>query len=380
MAWLAEHTHGMRDPHSAWLLSLLANVMLAPVLLFAPFAGPWIDRRNLRRVVVACDLLRAATVVSIPMAHQLTVAVAPVCVLLFLLFTWGVLFLPAKSSLTPELVPAPQLLAANTWLTFAGIVAAGAGTLGGSWLVDHWGWARALELNAVTYLASAAALFAIRLVPTPRPSPATMPGLSEYLGQLREGWRLVRGTDTIGIALMALGAAWCCGGFLHVAGNLHLQRVLGGTGVERLGLLIAVLAMGAGLSAWFINARAGKHMASASLAGAIVLAGAGLVGFAAARRWVEFAAAAFTLGLAAAPIILIGETMLQQATTPGTRARVFAARDFMMRVVLLASTTAAAWLARTGGAPLALLSCGGVVLAAGCLALACQGRKPSQVS
>src|SRR5258706_1407245 len=53
---LSEHTHGFRDAGSSWLLSGLANVMLAPVLLFAPFAGAWVDRWNLQRVVGLSDL------------------------------------------------------------------------------------------------------------------------------------------------------------------------------------------------------------------------------------------------------------------------------------------------------------------------------------
>src|SRR5262245_10650667 len=38
---IAEHTHHFRDPNASWLLSLHANVMLAPVLLFSPFIGAW---------------------------------------------------------------------------------------------------------------------------------------------------------------------------------------------------------------------------------------------------------------------------------------------------------------------------------------------------
>ena len=45
-------------------LSVLANVMLAPVLLFAPFTGAWVDRWNLKRVMIVSDLLRAVLVLG----------------------------------------------------------------------------------------------------------------------------------------------------------------------------------------------------------------------------------------------------------------------------------------------------------------------------
>src|ERR671931_1183609 len=83
---LAEHTSHFRDPRSSLLLTLLANVMLAPVLLFAPFTGPWLDRTNLKRVLVTSDALRSAIVVLIPVLYVGTRNTAPVFALVFALF------------------------------------------------------------------------------------------------------------------------------------------------------------------------------------------------------------------------------------------------------------------------------------------------------
>jgi len=369
VALLAEHTHGLRDAHSAWLLSAFANMMLAPVLIFAPFAGAWIDRWDLRRVVVTCDVLRAVIVLLVPVAYGLTGTIVPVFALLFLLFTCGVIFLPAKSALTPEVVPAPQLLAANTWLTAAGIAAAGVGALAGGWLVDHWGWARALYLNGATYLISAGTMLAISYRPHMRRPSGAAPGMRDYLRQLREGWSAMRDTAAVGFVLTALGTVWWCGGFLHVAGNLHVLRAASIPGMERMGTLMAVLGVGGGLSAWWINSAGKRVPRSWLMAGAIVPAGAGLLVFAVSTRFVLFAAAAFLIGLAAAPIILVGETMLQESTAPGMRGRVFAARDFLMRAVLLVSVSVAGWVTLHAGAPRALLLCAALTVAAGLLAM-----------
>ena len=136
---LAEHTSHFRDPRSSLLLTLLANVMLAPVLLFAPFTGPWLDRTNLKRVMVASDALRSVIVVLIPILYLGTGNTAPVFALVFALFTCNVLFLPAKSALTPEIVPPAQLLMANGLLSIAGVVATAAGALSGGWCSRVWG-------------------------------------------------------------------------------------------------------------------------------------------------------------------------------------------------------------------------------------------------
>ena len=374
VALVARHTDGLRDAHAAWLLSLLANVMLAPVLAFAPFAGAWIDRRNLRHVVVTCDLLRAALVMLVPVAYRLTGEIGPVFTLLFLLFTCGVFFLPAKSALTPEIVPATQLLAANTWLTVAGIIAAVLGTLGGGWLVDHHGWALALELNGATYMASVVALLLIRHAPRAHAPSREAAGLRDYARQLGEGWRAIRGTGSVGSALIALTALWWCGGFLHVAGNLHVQHAASRPGMERLAVLFAVLGVGASLGAWWINTAGRRHSRARLLAGAVLVAGAGMLLFSVSTWFVAMAAAALLMGLAAAPILLVAETMLQESTEPGMRGRVFATRDFVVRLVLLVSVGVAAWWTRAWGAREAILLCAVVLTGAGLHLLAATRR------
>ena len=377
VALVAHHTHGLRDANAAWLLSLLANVMLAPVLAFAPFAGAWIDRRNLRHVVVACDLSRAALVLLVPVAYRLTGEIAPVFALLFLLFTSGVFFLPAKSALTPEIVPAAHLLAANTWLTVAGIIAAVLGTLGGGWRGDHHGWEIALGVNGAAYLASVVALLAIRHAPRAHAPLGDAAGPHDYAALLGEGWRAIRRTGSVGTALTALTALWWCGGFLHVAGNLHVQHAASRPGMERLGVLFALLGAGAGASAWWINT-AGRRLPRARLlAVAVLVASAGLSLFAASAWFAVMAAAAFLMGLATAPILLVAETMLQESAPAGMRGRVFATRDFVVRLALLASVGVAAWTTRTWGARAAILLCAAVLAGIGLRLLALTGRRGS---
>ncbi len=355
IALISEHTHAFSDSRSPLLLSLLANVMLAPVLLFAPFAGAWVDRRNLQRVMVRSDLARAGIILSIPLLYPLTHSVSPVFALLFLLFTCGVFFLPAKSALTPEIVAAPQLLTANTWLSAAGIAATAAGSLGGGWIIDHWGWTSALYLNGVTYLASVAAVLAIRHAPAPRSAPADAPTVRGYLLQVRQGWSVVRTNPRVGLALTTLAAVWLAGGFLHVAGNLQIQRAASIPGMERLGVLMAVLGLGSASSAWWLNT-AGRNLPRAPvLAASLLVAGIGLLVFAVTTRFAVFAVAAFLMGVAAAPALMVTETLLQEATEPKVRGRVFSARDFLMRSVLLVSVSLAGWAARPLGPQVTLL-------------------------
>ena len=61
-----QHTRDYHDPgQSSLMLSLHGTVSVLPVLLFAPFAGPWVDRWNLRRVLIVSDVLRSLLVLTI---------------------------------------------------------------------------------------------------------------------------------------------------------------------------------------------------------------------------------------------------------------------------------------------------------------------------
>ena len=373
IALLAAHTSAFRDASASWLLSALANVMLAPVLLFAPFVGTWIDRRSRVGVMIGADLLRAALVLAIPLLYALTHSTTLVFALLFLQFTSGVFFLPAKSALTPELVSGPQRLQANVWLSAAGVIAAALGSLGGGWLVDHWGWAPALMLNSVTYLLSVATLLTLRhgrSMHVASESALTAAGPRAYLREMLAGLHAVRDDRHIVLAFTTLAGIWFAGGFLHVAGNLHVQQASGAPGVSRLGVLFAVLGLGSGAGTLWLNAWGRDVARPPLLAGSLLLAGAGVLVFAATTRIEVYALAAFVMGLAVIPALMVTETMLQEAAAPEVRARVFGTRDFVVRLVLLGSVTLAGAVARSLGARTALLVAGLSAMACGVSALA----------
>jgi len=373
---LAQHTRHFAEARSSLLLTLLANVMLAPVLLFAPLTGAWVDRWNLKRVVVLSDLLRAGLVLLIPVLYQMTHHTFPVFALVFLLFTCNVFFLPAKSAITPEIVPAGQLLAANAWLSGAGIAATAAGALGGGWLIDHAGWPTALFVNAATYLVSVIALLVIRFEPrTPAGTPAAA-SMPRYWDEVREGWTVVRRNPAVGLALTALGAVWLGGGFLHVAGNLHIQRAASAPGMERLGVLMCALGVGAGVSTWWLNTHGQRFPRPWLLGAGLVAAGGGIIAFAVSTRFAVFAISAFLVGVAAAPAFMLTELLLQQGTESGQRGRVFSARDFLMRLLFLIAVSVAGWMTRAVGVVPALLVCAAVVAGAGALAFLWGRRVP----
>ena len=374
---LAQHTREFQDNKSSLLLQLLGYVMLAPVLLFSPFTGAWVDRWNLRRTLIVSDLIRAGLVFLVPALYLYSHHTAPTFALVFLLFTCNVFFLPAKSAITPEIVPPSQLMVANALLSAAGVAATAVGAICGGWIVDHLGWATAMRIDAATYLFSVLTLALIAY----RPSAArrTPPRItwSTYLAEVREGLRSVRSNSRVGLALTALAAVWVGGGFLHVAGNLHIQRAASIPGMERLGFLMAALGLGSGLGTWWVNGPGRRVPQPWLLGGGLLLVAAGLTAFAVSSRFAVFASAGFFVGLAAAPAFVLSETLIQEGTELHQRGRVFSMRDFIMRLLFLFATALAGLVTRYLGTEPALMVCAALVATAGVISIGWGRRDPA---
>jgi predicted MFS family arabinose efflux permease len=224
---------------------------------------------------------------------------------------------------------------------------------------------------------SVVALWLIHYHPTGHGGPPPRPTLRGYLKEVAEGWAVVRKNPAVSLALTVLAAVWVGGGFLHVAGNQHIQRAASAPGMERVGVLLCALALGSGVGTWWTNARARHASRPLLLGGGLVLAGGGLIAFAVSTRFAVFAASAFVIGLAAAPAFTLGETLLQQGTEPRQRGRVFSLRDFLMRLVFLLGVSAAGWVTRAFSIQAALLVAALIVALTGAFAIVWGRRHPA---
>lgn len=370
------YEHSTRDPRVSYaaLLAIFANVVVAPVLLFSPFTGAWIDRHNLKHLLVASDVTRALIVLCIPILFDLTHSTDGVFALIFLLFTVNVVFLPAKSAIVPEIVRREQLLLANSLLAGAGILATAIGALAGGYIIDRWGWPLAMRLDAASYLISVVGLSLLAYRPSAQQTslqPVTVRG---YLHEVGTGWTLVRHNRAVGVGLLALAAVWFAGGTMHVAGNQHIQVMASQPGMTRLGALLFAIGVGSGIGAWWINTR-GKRLPRAQVLGiGLALAGITMAVFATSRLFAVFVASAVLLGLFAAPALVLTETVLQEGTKLEHRARVFSVREFLMRLTLLISVSGAAWMVALTDPSTTMLACAAGLVVLGVSIVAAERR------
>jgi DHA3 family macrolide efflux protein-like MFS transporter len=189
----------------------LAAMQAAAGLAVALFAGPWADRFDQRRLMLGADLCRAAILLAL-MAIWLRLGGPPLWSLfaaVLVLASGQSLFRPAMQALLPELVADPQHLpATNALLDTTDRIARllGPGAIGlASALLPL---AQFVTLDALTFLASAAAVLAvIRL----RPMAPLVPGVGRLAGGWLRGFRAVRRHPLLGFMLGAsavINGAW----------------------------------------------------------------------------------------------------------------------------------------------------------------------------
>ena len=91
-------------------VSILLLTFLVPAVLFSAVAGVYVDRLDKRSVLVVTNLLRAGMFVLLWLAGDF---LAVILLLNVLISTATVFFAPAEAAMIPNLVPKPQLIAAN---------------------------------------------------------------------------------------------------------------------------------------------------------------------------------------------------------------------------------------------------------------------------
>jgi MFS family permease len=222
-----------------------------PLLVFGPVAGVLTDRFDRRRLMVGCDVFRAAAVAC------MLAGLAPSRFWVFYLAlvaesSGTALFSPARQAFTPAVVgTGPALTGANALSAVTGAVVRLAGGPLGGVLFAVFGIKTMICADALSYLISAAAILDISRAHAGRDGPAGRHGPAGRGGRmtvraarrdLADGLRTLR-TDAVARALLPVTV-------LFLAANASLSAVVVPFGLRRLGgstqTSILFAALGAG--------------------------------------------------------------------------------------------------------------------------------------
>lgn len=153
-------------------IGLIGAVHLVPDVFLGLFAGVWVDRLRKRPLMIIADVGRFAGLVTIPIAYAFdTLTIGQLFVVSFVTGTFEILFDVSYQAYLPTLVEKDNILEGNSKMAASASVAEVGGFGISGWMVQVLTAPIALLVDAISFLASAAALIFIRkLEPTPRPA------------------------------------------------------------------------------------------------------------------------------------------------------------------------------------------------------------------
>ncbi len=187
-------------------------LLFVPFFLFGPIMGWLADRIPRRALMILADLVRCVV-----MAFFLYLSTrmpqwgdwGPLMPLV-LVGVFAALFSPAREALLPTLIRRDQLVRANGMMGGLGIIATMLAVYAGGILVARYDVRFSFQLDAVTFLASAALLVVLVAPKLPTRTRAS-PGVRVALGDLADGFRYVLCHRRVMELLAVATLIWLCG-------------------------------------------------------------------------------------------------------------------------------------------------------------------------
>lgn len=252
-------------------VALLASCRIVPALAIGLAVGVWVDRLKRRPVMIAMDIGRALVLFTVPLAYGLdALTMWHLYAVALAAGTMTLVFDVAYQAYLPSIVRQDQLVEGNSKLSASNSVAEFSGFSVSGALVQIASGPFAIFIDAITFLASALSIGAIR---APEPEPVRLEQEASIREEAIDGLRIVSQdarlrsigiatvlysfgfgiagavymvfvTRTLGFDTALLGVIFGIGGISSLAGALLAARAAAVFGVGR-AMAAGVAVMGA---------------------------------------------------------------------------------------------------------------------------------------
>jgi MFS family permease len=334
----------LRAPGSTLEIAKVLSFTIIPVFLIGPLAGVYVDRWDRRRTMYICDLLRAALVLTIPLFLFYAKSLLPVYLVVFIVFSIGRFFVPAKLSIIPDLVKDKDLLMANSLVNTTGMIAAILGFGISGVLVEWLGAKSGFYLDTLSFLISGILIFLIAKKSTAvmnikRVGKEIVEVIKKsVLQEIKEGILYFMRKKDLRLTAGIIFILWSALGAVYVVLIVFVQKTLH-SATKDLGLLIMFLGLGL-FSGSLIYGRFGQRISHYKIIfTSLVSSGIMLVVFAITlERHPYFLIAAllsFLLGILISPITIASNTIIHNVSANDMMGKIFSSMEIVMHLGFL---------------------------------------------
>jgi dTMP kinase len=327
---------------------------VVPALFSGPIAALVSDRFDRRKLMIGCDVARAAIILAAPFMTKLW----EVYILLFFLEGISIVWLATRDASIPNLVEEGQLTMANSvsLATTYGVIPFAAVMFSlitvpspitrhivqGGFLASH-PTTLAFIIDSISFLISAFFFYLMHLE-SPKHKD-TVEQVPKFMDSVTYAWKHPFARSLL------LGAAVGCigGGSLYAVGIGYVKNVLGAKSDAAFGLLIALFGVGMIVGVAVLQVLVKSEEKPWMLRMSLVAAGGIMV----SMSFVHWALPAFVLagffGAAFGILFVIVVTMMQERVEDADRGKAFAAFHAVSRIFLILGAGLAAGIAKTVG-------------------------------
>lgn len=370
-------------PGSGMQLAKLLSFTILPVFLIGPVAGVYVDRWDRRKTMYASDFMRTALTLLIPLFLLSGKSLGLLYLLIFIIFSIGRFFVPAKLSIIPELVKKEELLIGNSLVNITGMIAAITGFGIGGLAVEYLGAKGGFYLDGLSFFISAGLIFFISANKTAKVKISQV-GLEivevirkSVMQEVKEGLvYFIRQKEVrfTGLIMFLLGAA---GGSVYIVGIVFIRQTLKSVTLD-LGLLLMFLGLGLFLGS-LLYGRFGQRLSQYKIIFfSLVLSGIMLAVFALGiQRYPYFLIAALlslALGFFVAPIMIASNTIVHTIGDSAMMGKTFSSLEIAIHLGFLLFMFISSSLAEKFSCVLVLVAIGAIFSIVGAISLLCQRK------
>jgi len=330
-----------RAPGSTLQIAKILSFTIIPVFLIGPVAGVYVDRWDRRRTMYVCDLLRSVLVLLIPLFLLYTKNLLPIYLIIFIVFSIGRFFVPAKLAIVPDLVDSKDLLLANSLVNTTGMIAAILGFGVSGVIVEKLGAVGGFYLDALSFFISGVLIFSIAKkakssINMRRFGQEIVEVISKsVLQEIKDGFLyFFKKSDirfTAGIIFLLSSAL----GAVYVVIIVFIQNTLHSK-TKDLGLLIMFLGFGLFLGSVIYGRFGQKFSHYKVIFVSLILSGIMLVIFALGIQNYPFfwaaALLALVLGIFVSPIMIASNTIIHKVSDNVMMGKIFSSLEIVMHL------------------------------------------------
>ncbi len=369
-----------RTPGSATSLAKLLSFTIIPVFIVGPVAGVYVDRWDKRRTLFVCDLIRSVLVLTIPFIFIYRESMVPIYIVVFLMFCFSRVYVPAKMAIIPDLIHQENLLMANSMISVTGMIAFVLGCALGGFLVDKIGARYGFVGDALTFFVSGMLIFSIPRDLTLRLNRETLLKKGRELIELertvieeiKDGARYLLKTREIRFIISMLFILLSAAGAVYVVIIVFIQQSFHSV-TRDLGVLAVCLGVGL-FSGVLLYGRFGKKIPwyrtiflCLIAGGAMMIAFTGVVYHSA--NIISAGLLAGALGLVLGPVFIVSNTVVHLVADEKMRGKVFSALEMVIHFAFLLAMLVSSLLSEIITPGSVLLSVAGVFFVVGVVGL-----------